>query len=77
MLSIIGWACFILITADYAGFITLPTLVALPLWLGVILNLFRWAVWEGMIKPRINAHLEQRDNVGTHAAQAESLDRRH
>lgn len=47
----VGWICFALIAADYANFIDLPKLVTIPLWLAVLLNLFRWAIWEGMIKP--------------------------
>lgn len=52
-LNVAGWLCFGLITADYAGFIELPSLVTGPLWFGVLLNIFRWAIWEGMIKPQV------------------------
>lgn len=63
-LAFVGWLCFALISADYAGFISLPTLVTIPLWLGIAVNLLRWAVWEGVIKPRIDALGDRRDSVG-------------
>ena len=65
LLTIAGWLCFALITADYAGFIALPTLVTVPLWLGIVVSLLRWALWEGMVKPRINTHDNHREGVGT------------
>ena len=55
ILNGIGWVSFALITADYAGFIHLPTIVSVPLWLGFLLACLRWAVWEGLIKPRLHA----------------------
>lgn len=54
-LNVVGWVSFALISADYARFIDLPTVVVIPLWCGVLFNLFRWALWEGMIKPRLPA----------------------
>jgi hypothetical protein len=50
----IGWVSFALITADYAGFIRLPAIMSVPLWLGFLLACLRWAVWEGLIKPRLH-----------------------
>jgi len=53
VLNVVGIVCFVLITADYARFIDLPAVVVVPLWLGVLLNMLRWAVWEGVVKPSI------------------------
>lgn len=53
ILNGIGWVSFALITTDYAGFVDLPTLVSVPLWLGFVVACFRWAVWEGLIKPQM------------------------
>lgn len=65
LLIIAGWLCFALVTADYAGFIALPTLVSVPLWLGIVVSLLRWALWEGVVKPRIIAHDNHREGIGT------------
>lgn len=46
---------FALISADYAGFIDLPVLIQIPLWLGFLTNIARWALWEGLIKPKLTA----------------------
>lgn len=62
-LNVLGWICFGIITADYAGFINLPALVIIPLWLGVLFNVFRWAKWEGMIKPHVQRLAEQKETV--------------
>jgi hypothetical protein len=57
LVSIVSWTCFALVCADYARFIDLPTVLLVPFWGGVILNVLRWAVWEGMVKPRLAAKL--------------------
>ncbi|MDC8754763.1 hypothetical protein OIK40_08930 [Erythrobacter sp. sf7] len=44
-------ACFVLITADYAQFIDLPKIAKIPLWVGMLFSVFRWAICEGLIKP--------------------------
>lgn len=59
VLSGVGLVCFVLITADYARFIDLPAVVIVPLWLGVLLNMLRWAIWEGMIKPSLQLSSEK------------------
>lgn len=53
VVNVVGIVCFVLITADYARFIDIPAIVVVPLWLGVFLNMLRWAIWEGMVKPSI------------------------
>jgi len=63
--NVIGWACFVIITADYAGFIDLPPFLAIPLWLGVILNIFRWGIWEAMVKPHIPTRADLNVNQGS------------
>lgn len=58
LLSVVGWVSFIMITADYAGFINLPPFLSIPLWLGAILSILRWGIWEAMVKPQILARVE-------------------
>jgi hypothetical protein len=72
LVSAVGWTCFALVCADYARFVDLPTILLVPFWAGVVLNLLRWAVWEGMVKPRLDARLAEADAV---AAEAELLGR--
>lgn len=55
VLNLVGIVCFVLITADYARFVDLPSIVTVPLWLVVLLNMFRWAIWEGIVRPWIQA----------------------
>jgi hypothetical protein len=54
-LNAIAWVCVALVTADYARFIDLPVLFKIPLWAGIAFNFLRWGVWEGMVKPRLEA----------------------
>jgi hypothetical protein len=61
--NVVGWTCFAVVSADYARFINLPTIVTLPFWAGVVLNVLRWGVWEGMVKPRIEAAGEGQERV--------------
>ena len=51
--AIAGWICFAIVCADYANFIDLPTLVVVPFWAGVVLNIMRWTVGEALLKPRL------------------------
>lgn len=53
--NIVGWTCVAVVSADYARFIDLPTIVTVPFWAGAVLNVLRWGVWEGMMKPRMAA----------------------
>jgi hypothetical protein len=62
-LNVLGWVCFGIITADYARFINLPALVIIPLWLGVLINIFRWAIWEGMVKPHVRRLAEHEETL--------------
>lgn len=62
-LNVVSWACFAIITADYARFIDLPPLLTIPLWLAVLLNIFRWVIWEGMIKPQNQTMAEQKETL--------------
>ena len=70
-LLVVGIACFAIITADHAKFIDLPTLAKLPLWIGIILNVLRWAIWEGMLKTSVRASMpaDRIDTVSTDNAQ--------
>jgi hypothetical protein len=61
LVSIITWTSFAVVCADYARFIDLPTLVVLPFWAGVVLNLLRWTVWEGMVKQRVLSRVAELD----------------
>jgi hypothetical protein len=53
VITVMGWIGFALVTADYAGFIDLPVLIQIPLWLAIVTSILRWALWEGLIKPRV------------------------
>ncbi len=53
-LTVVGWIGFALVTADYAGFVDIPVIIAIPLWLGIAASICRWALWEGLLKPRID-----------------------
>lgn len=68
-LNVVGWVCFALITANYARFIDLPALITIPLWLGVLLNVFRWAIWEGMLRPKFQTSAEQQARVESGVAE--------
>lgn len=59
VITVTGWIGFALVTADYAGFIDLPVLVQIPLWIAIVASIFRWALWEGLIKPRLTAPPEK------------------
>ena len=63
VLNVLGWVCFGIITADYARFINLPALVIIPLWLGILINIFRWAIWEGMVKPHVRGLAEHKETL--------------
>jgi len=76
-LNAIGWVCFALITADYAGFIHLPAIVNVPVWLGLLLASFRWAIWEGLIKPRLHAPANPPEDATTAAVQPQDPDKPH
>jgi len=54
-ITLAGWIGFALVTADYAGFIDLPVLIYIPLWLAIVTSICRWALWEGLIKPKVIA----------------------
>lgn len=58
-ITVMGWVGFALISADYAGFIDLPVLVQIPLWLALVTSICRWALWEGLIKPRVTAAIDK------------------
>lgn len=64
VLNVVGIVSFVLITADYARFIDLPAVVVVPLWLGVLLNMLRWAIWEGMVKPWIQKSSQRDSRLG-------------
>jgi hypothetical protein len=59
VLNLVGWTCFVVVTADYAGFINLPPFLTIPFWFGVILNIFRWGIWEAMVQPQIQVRAER------------------
>ncbi|MBA1372896.1 hypothetical protein [Sphingomonas ursincola] len=58
-ITLVGWVGFALVTADYAGFIDLPVLIQIPLWLAIVTSICRWALWEGLIKPKLTAPPEK------------------
>lgn len=58
-ITVMGWVGFALVSADYAGFIDLPVIVQIPLWLAIMTSICRWAVWEGLIKPKLAASRHQ------------------
>lgn len=62
-ITMMGWVGFALVSADYAGFIDLPVLVQIPLWLAIVTSLCRWALWEGLIKPRLAASRHEPDTA--------------
>ncbi len=59
LVSIVTWTCFGIVCADYARFIDLPTIVVIPFWIGVIVNVLRWTLWQSMIKPLIDARMAE------------------
>lgn len=59
VVRILTGLCFAAISADYAGFIDLPTIVVVPFWIGVIFNMLRWTLWRSRIKPLIDARMAQ------------------
>lgn len=59
VITVMGWVGFALVTADYAGFIDLPVLVQIPLWLAIVASICRWALWEGLVKPKLTAPPEK------------------
>jgi len=59
LVAIVSWTCFALVCADYARFIDLPTIVMIPSWAGVVANVLRWGVWEGMVKPKVEARIAE------------------
>lgn len=59
VITLMGWIGFALVSADYAGFIDLPVLVYIPLWLAIVTSICRWALWEGLIKPKLTAPPEK------------------
>jgi hypothetical protein len=54
VLNIVGWISFAVVCADYARFIHLPEIAKVPFWLGVIFNVLRWGVWEGIARPVVD-----------------------
>lgn len=59
VITVMGWIGFVLVTADYAGFIDLPVLVYIPLWIAIVASICRWALWEGLIKPKVTESLDR------------------
>lgn len=58
-ITVMGWIGFALVTADYPGFIDLPVLVYIPLWIAIVASICRCALWEGVIKPKVAASLDR------------------
>lgn len=74
VITVMGWIGFALVTADYAGFIDLPVLVYIPLWIAIVASICRWALWEGLIKQKVAA---SRDKPGAPAKPLPSGDDEH
>ena len=51
--AVATWGVFAVICADYARFIDLPDLLKIPVWTAGILTGLRYALWDGLIWPRI------------------------
>lgn len=67
--TVVGWTCFALVCADYARFMDLPPILLVPFWAGVVLNVLRWAVWEGLVKPKVEARTAEADAATAGAAE--------
>lgn len=55
LLQGIGFTGIMLVSADYAGFIDLPVLVAIPAALSGILTGLRYALWDPWLKRELAA----------------------
>ena len=63
LVSIVTWTSFAVVCADYARFIDLPTILVVPFWVGVVLNVLRWTVWEGTVKRKVQARIKAEDDA--------------
>lgn len=59
LVVIVTWTCFGVVCADYARFIDLPTILVIPFWAGVVLNVLRWTIWEGLVKPKVQRRIAE------------------
>jgi hypothetical protein len=55
IIGLLSAAWFALVCADYAGFIHLPRLIAVPASLAVIVSFVRYGVWEAFVAPKVVA----------------------
>jgi hypothetical protein len=63
LVSFITWTSFGIVCADYARFIDLPTIIVVPFWIGVILNMLRWTLWQSWIKPIVDARTAEPGDI--------------
>ena len=62
LVGIVTWICFAKVCADYARFIDLPAILVIPFWAGVVLSMFRWTVWEGLVRPKVQARAAEEES---------------
>lgn len=62
LVGIVTWTCFAVVCADYARFIHLPTILVVPFWVGVVLGMLRWTVWEGLVRPKVQARIVEEES---------------
>jgi hypothetical protein len=74
--TVVGWTCFALVCADYARFIDIPPILLVPFWAGVVLNVLRWTVWEGLVKPKVEARMAEAEATRVEAAELPALGER-
>lgn len=55
IIGVLSVVWFALVCADYAGFIHLPRLVAVPASLAVIISFVRYGVWDAFVTPEVIA----------------------
>jgi hypothetical protein len=53
LVAVVMWTAFGLVSADYAGFIDLPTFILLPVAATGLLTGLRYMLWEGFLRPRV------------------------
>lgn len=58
LLASIGFIWLMVVSAHYARFITLPDVIEIPVVASGLLIGLRYALWDGMIKPRLEKQVE-------------------
>lgn len=63
VLSVLSVAWFVLICADFAGFVDLPVVLPLSGWLAILPAALWNAVWWGFAYPRIETRRAERNSM--------------